>query len=192
LVVPPEVHGAHVCLMFIDRHGALPLSPHTGWKYAKGRNDVWKRLVLREASSEAKSRPLVFHHGSAGSRRERSRRQQVSDQQRVTVRAACSSSSSLLIVCSLSSCFLLCFILLAAFDTLLGCDCRLLTEIEDSTSVEITQSGFYQTVCVEIDIQGLAVNTILEVGFHSSHPIATYVADPLCRRPILCSAISRR
>ncbi|XP_029426854.1 DNA polymerase epsilon catalytic subunit A isoform X2 [Rhinatrema bivittatum] len=41
-------------------------------------------------------------------------------------------------------------------------DNRLVMEFADKASVEINNSGCYSTVCVELDIQSLAVNTILQ------------------------------
>nr|XP_033811806.1 DNA polymerase epsilon catalytic subunit A [Geotrypetes seraphini] len=41
-------------------------------------------------------------------------------------------------------------------------DNRLVMEFDDKASVEINNSGCYSTVCVELDIQSLAVNTILQ------------------------------
>ncbi|XP_013399576.1 DNA polymerase epsilon catalytic subunit A [Lingula anatina] len=41
-------------------------------------------------------------------------------------------------------------------------DNRLLTEFEESSSIEINNSGSYSTVCIELDLASLAVNTILE------------------------------
>uniref|UniRef100_A0A4W4F1C0 DNA polymerase epsilon catalytic subunit n=1 Tax=Electrophorus electricus TaxID=8005 RepID=A0A4W4F1C0_ELEEL len=41
-------------------------------------------------------------------------------------------------------------------------DSRLVTEGEERASVEINTQGCYSTVCVELDIQSLAVNTILQ------------------------------
>ncbi|XP_047418330.1 DNA polymerase epsilon catalytic subunit A isoform X1 [Sciurus carolinensis] len=41
-------------------------------------------------------------------------------------------------------------------------DNRLVMEFEDRATVEINSAGCYSTVCVELDIQNLAVNTILQ------------------------------
>uniref|UniRef100_F6ZFB6 DNA polymerase epsilon catalytic subunit n=1 Tax=Ornithorhynchus anatinus TaxID=9258 RepID=F6ZFB6_ORNAN len=41
-------------------------------------------------------------------------------------------------------------------------DNRLVMEFDDKASVEINNSGCYSTVCLELDIQNLAVNTILQ------------------------------
>lgn len=41
-------------------------------------------------------------------------------------------------------------------------DNRLVMEFDDRATVEINNSGCYSTVCVELDIQNLAVNTILQ------------------------------
>ncbi|NP_035262.2 DNA polymerase epsilon catalytic subunit A [Mus musculus] len=41
-------------------------------------------------------------------------------------------------------------------------DNRLVMEFDDRATVEINSSGCYSTVCVELDIQNLAVNTILQ------------------------------
>ncbi|XP_035661114.1 DNA polymerase epsilon catalytic subunit A-like [Branchiostoma floridae] len=41
-------------------------------------------------------------------------------------------------------------------------DNRLVTEFEDVTSVELNNPGCYHTVCVELEISNLAVNTILQ------------------------------
>ncbi|XP_036290221.1 DNA polymerase epsilon catalytic subunit A isoform X1 [Pipistrellus kuhlii] len=41
-------------------------------------------------------------------------------------------------------------------------DNRLIMEFEDQATMEINSSGCYSTVCVELDIQNLAVNTILQ------------------------------
>ena len=35
-------------------------------------------------------------------------------------------------------------------------------EESDNTSVEISNAGFYQSVCVELEISSLAVNSILQ------------------------------
>ena len=40
---------------------------------------------------------------------------------------------------------------------------RLVTEFDESGGVELNQSGFYQTVCVDLDMASLAVNTLLQV-----------------------------
>jgi hypothetical protein len=39
---------------------------------------------------------------------------------------------------------------------------RLLTECEESTSVVTNNPGCYSTVCIELNIDGLAVNTLLQ------------------------------
>ena len=36
-------------------------------------------------------------------------------------------------------------------------------ELEESTSTEVNNAGTYPTVCVELDLASLAVNTIIEV-----------------------------
>lgn len=41
-------------------------------------------------------------------------------------------------------------------------DSRLVMEFDDQATVEINSSGCYSTVCVELDVQNLAVNTILQ------------------------------
>ncbi|XP_071842243.1 DNA polymerase epsilon catalytic subunit A-like isoform X1 [Apostichopus japonicus] len=41
-------------------------------------------------------------------------------------------------------------------------DNRMVTEFEESNVVELNQSGFYQTVCIELDMASLAVNTLLQ------------------------------
>ncbi|KAJ8035463.1 DNA polymerase epsilon catalytic subunit A [Holothuria leucospilota] len=41
-------------------------------------------------------------------------------------------------------------------------DNRLVTEFEESSAVEVNQSDFYQTVCIELDMASLAVNTLLQ------------------------------
>ncbi|XP_071480194.1 DNA polymerase epsilon catalytic subunit A-like [Diadema antillarum] len=41
-------------------------------------------------------------------------------------------------------------------------DNRLVTEFDESGGVELNQSGCYQTVCVELDMASLAVNTLLQ------------------------------
>ncbi|XP_075389510.1 DNA polymerase epsilon catalytic subunit A isoform X1 [Tenrec ecaudatus] len=41
-------------------------------------------------------------------------------------------------------------------------DSRLVMELDDRTMVEINSSGCYSTVCVELDVQNLAVNTVLQ------------------------------
>lgn len=38
----------------------------------------------------------------------------------------------------------------------------MVTEFEESNVVELNQSGFYQTVCIELDMASLAVNTLLQ------------------------------
>ena len=40
---------------------------------------------------------------------------------------------------------------------------RLCTELEESANCELNHDGAYPTVCVELDIASLAVNTIIEV-----------------------------
>lgn len=40
---------------------------------------------------------------------------------------------------------------------------RLCMELEESTSVEVNNPGTFPTVCVELGISSLAVNTIIEV-----------------------------
>ena len=45
------------------------------------------------------------------------------------------------------------------------CDVRLMTEFEESSSVEVNVPGCYNTVCLELDIASLAVNTLMQ----SSH-----------------------
>jgi DNA polymerase epsilon subunit 1 len=39
---------------------------------------------------------------------------------------------------------------------------RLITEFEESNSIVINNAGCYQSVCVELEIDGLAVNTLLQ------------------------------
>jgi len=43
-------------------------------------------------------------------------------------------------------------------------------ELEETTSTDLNNSGVYSTVCVELDVASLAVNTIIEVSIvrHSS------------------------
>ena len=41
---------------------------------------------------------------------------------------------------------------------------RLGMESEETTSTEINNPGAYSTVCVELDVASLAVNTIIEVS----------------------------
>lgn len=41
---------------------------------------------------------------------------------------------------------------------------RLLTEFEESSSLVHNNSGCYSTFCIELDIDGLAVNTLLQSG----------------------------
>jgi len=48
-------------------------------------------------------------------------------------------------------------------------DNRLLTEMEDGCSVVINQQGMYRNVCVELDIDALAVNTLLQS--HAVHDL---------------------
>lgn len=48
-------------------------------------------------------------------------------------------------------------------------DFRLITEFEESNSIVINQPGSYQTVCVELELDGLAVNTLLQA--HHVHDI---------------------
>ena len=43
-------------------------------------------------------------------------------------------------------------------------DNRLGMELEENLITEINNCGAYSTVCVELDIASLAVNTIIEVG----------------------------
>jgi hypothetical protein len=39
---------------------------------------------------------------------------------------------------------------------------RLLTECEESSSIVTNNPGCYSTVCIELNIDGLAVNTLLQ------------------------------
>jgi DNA polymerase epsilon subunit 1 len=39
---------------------------------------------------------------------------------------------------------------------------RLITEFEEHNSIVINQQGSYQTVCIELELDGLAVNTLLQ------------------------------
>ncbi|XP_014670833.1 PREDICTED: DNA polymerase epsilon catalytic subunit A-like [Priapulus caudatus] len=41
-------------------------------------------------------------------------------------------------------------------------DNRLISDLDEKTSVEINQPGFYQTICVELEINSLAVNSLLQ------------------------------
>ena len=41
--------------------------------------------------------------------------------------------------------------------------CRLLSESEESGAVEVNNAGCYSTVCVELDVTSLAVNTLIQV-----------------------------
>ena len=41
--------------------------------------------------------------------------------------------------------------------------CRILTELEENASIEVNNPGCYKTVCVELDMAGFAVNTLIEV-----------------------------
>ncbi|XP_022098482.1 DNA polymerase epsilon catalytic subunit A-like [Acanthaster planci] len=41
-------------------------------------------------------------------------------------------------------------------------DSRLVTEFEESSSIDMNQSGCYRTICVELDMASLAVNTLLQ------------------------------
>ncbi|CAH1796227.1 unnamed protein product [Owenia fusiformis] len=43
-------------------------------------------------------------------------------------------------------------------------DNRLMTEFEENTSLEINNEGCYSTICVELDLASIAVNTLLESG----------------------------
>jgi len=58
---------------------------------------------------------------------------------------------------------------------------RLMTEFDEHNSVVINQAGCYQTVCVELELDGLAVNTLLQA--HHVHDIegttATVAFDTL-------------
>ena len=40
----------------------------------------------------------------------------------------------------------------------------MLTEFEESSSIEINNPGSYSAVCVELDMASLAVNTLLQVS----------------------------
>ena len=40
--------------------------------------------------------------------------------------------------------------------------CRLMTEFEEQSGVDINTPGCYSTVCVELELEGLAVNTLLQ------------------------------
>ena len=40
---------------------------------------------------------------------------------------------------------------------------RLVTELDERGSVELNSPGCYSTICVELSVDGLAVNTILQV-----------------------------
>ena len=50
---------------------------------------------------------------------------------------------------------------------------RLVTEFDESGGVELNESGFYQTVCVDLDMASLAVNTLLQVKPWSQIPLRT-------------------
>lgn len=41
---------------------------------------------------------------------------------------------------------------------------RLCMELEESSVVEVNNPGAYSTVCVDVELTSLAVNTIVEVG----------------------------
>ena len=41
-------------------------------------------------------------------------------------------------------------------------DFRLMTDVEEGRSVECNHPGSYPTICIEIQLDGLAVNTILQ------------------------------
>lgn len=41
--------------------------------------------------------------------------------------------------------------------------CRLVTEFDEGFSVDINKQGCYNTVCVELDIISLAINTLMQV-----------------------------
>ena len=45
-------------------------------------------------------------------------------------------------------------------------DSRLSSEVEESTSIEINNGGCFNTVCVELDMASLAVNTLIQVGIN--------------------------
>ena len=38
-----------------------------------------------------------------------------------------------------------------------------MTEFEENSSIEVNQAGCYQTVCVELDMASVALNTLLQV-----------------------------
>ena len=40
-------------------------------------------------------------------------------------------------------------------------------ESEETTSTDINNPGAYSTVCVELDVASLAVNTIIEVAYRN-------------------------
>jgi DNA polymerase epsilon subunit 1 len=46
---------------------------------------------------------------------------------------------------------------------------RLITEFEEHSTIVLNQPSFYQTVCVELELDGLAVNTLLQA--HHVHDI---------------------
>ena len=38
-------------------------------------------------------------------------------------------------------------------------------ELEESSSVDVNNAGCYSTVCIEVDVTSMAVNTLIEVQF---------------------------
>ena len=41
---------------------------------------------------------------------------------------------------------------------------RLITDTEEGVNVEVNNQGSYNTVCVELDMASLAVNTLIQVS----------------------------
>ena len=44
-------------------------------------------------------------------------------------------------------------------------------EMEEKTTIEVNNPGAYSTVCVEMDMSSLAVNTVIEVNDYYYYPI---------------------
>jgi len=54
---------------------------------------------------------------------------------------------------------------------------RLMMEFDEGFSVEINKPGCYNTVCVELDIISLAINTLIQACsfFHRSHLFLSFI-----------------
>ncbi len=50
---------------------------------------------------------------------------------------------------------------------------RMLTETEEGVTLDVNHPGTYNTVCVELDMASLAVNTLIQV--HVYHTVYTFL-----------------